>query len=43
MLITNASRLGDFFSCFFLLAEDCAEICLLLLYNNYSVALNYFL
>ena len=25
MLITNASRLGDFFVIFFLCAEDCAE------------------
>ena len=25
MLITNASRLGDFFVVFFLRAEDCAE------------------
>ena len=25
MLITNASRLGDFFVIFFLRAEDCAE------------------
>ena len=27
MLITNASRLGDFFVIFFLRAEDCAEDC----------------
>ena len=38
MLITNASRLGDFFCYFFLSAESCAEEITCLLYTL-SIAL----